>query len=274
MPVDLLVFVPSFLPLKTRHHMHTSDSILFATDGAIATLTLNLPARHNALDGTQLQIIYDHLAQLEESADSRVLIVTGSGEKTFCSGAALDALDSGAISGEMFATMTDRLASLSIPTICAFNGSAYGGGAEIGLACDFRIGFEDMRLYVPPARIGLCYPVNGIERFVTRLGLDSAKRLLLASEEFNGRQLLQMGYLTHLVEARQTRSAAHKLAQRMADYAPLSIKTMKMICNHCAEGSLDKQVANQAAQICNSSEDLQEGFLALREKRQPRFKGR
>ena len=240
----------------------------------IATVTLNIPAKHNALNGDHIQQFCAHLTRITNDKTIRVLIVTGAGEKTFCAGASLDQLGSGAIDGNQFAAMTDQLAALPIPTIAALNGSAYGGGSEIGLACDFRIGVQGMRVFVPPARIGLCYPVNGIERFVQTLGLTTAKRLLVASEEFSAEQLLQVGYLTQLVARESLFDVALELAQRMATYAPLALTAMKTICHQVAAGTLDRGAAHQIASACNDSEDLQEGLSAQKEKRQPIFKGK
>ncbi len=250
-----------------------AEGIDLRIDESIATITLNIPARHNSLAGEEIELLRQHLTQVQENPNLRVLIITGAGDKTFCSGAALNQLGSGSISGELFAEMTDQLAAISIPTICSFNGSAYGGGSEIGLACDFRIGIEGMRLFVPPARIGLCYPVNGIQRFVSVLGVNMAKRLLIASEEFNANDLLSAGYLTHLVTAQERLSKTAELAERMAGYAPIALKSMKNICNQASLSQLDKDAANLIAQTCNNSRDLKEGFLALAEKRSPVFNG-
>ncbi len=251
-----------------------TDGIDLTINENIATITLNIPSRHNSLAGEDIDLLRQHLTTVEKDSQIRVLIITGAGDKTFCSGAALNQLGSGSISGEIFAEMTDQLAAINIPTICSFNGSAYGGGSEIGLACDFRIGIEGMRLFVPPARIGLCYPVNGIQRFVSVLGVNMAKRLLLASEEFDAKALFSTGYLTHLVSREERHSKTLEIAQRMANYAPLALQAMKQICNQTALSQLDKEQANAIASACNSSEDLKEGFLALAEKRSPTFLGR
>lgn len=248
--------------------------LTLSLDGAIATITLNIPQKHNALNGDNIQLFCDYMDRVEQAPAIRVLIITGAGEKTFCAGAALDQLGSGAIDGNLFTDMTDKLANLSIPTIAALNGSAYGGGSEIGLACDFRIGVNGMRVFVPPARIGLCYPVNGIERFVQTLGVNAAKRLLLASEEFSAEALLSIGYLTSLVERENLDTEAQTLARRMAGYAPLSLRAMKTICQQVATGTLDKTEAQKIAEACNNSEDLQEGLSANKEKRPPLFKGK
>jgi len=251
----------------------TESGVKLSIEGSIATITLNIPEKHNSLDGDNIQRLCDHLDAVEQDSSLRVLIVTGSGNKTFCAGASLDQMGSGSIFSNRFAEMADKLAAVGLPTICAFNGSAYGGGSEIGLACDFRMGVKGMRLFVPPARIGLCYPVNGLQRFVSTLGLATTKRLMLASEEFFDEELLRIGYLTHLVDRAELKGRVQELAQRMASYAPLAIKAMKQIIQQAAVGQLDKQRANKMAQQCNNSLDLQEGLLAHREKRQPVFKG-
>jgi enoyl-CoA hydratase/carnithine racemase len=251
-----------------------SPAVDLSITGHLATLILNIPTRHNALDGDNIRQVCEHLATVAANPEVRVLIITGSGDKTFCAGAALDQLGSGAIDGDRFTDMTDRIAAMRIPTIAAFNGSAYGGGSEIGLACDFRIGIEGMRVFVPPARIGLCYPVRGIERFVNTLGLTTAKRLLVASEEFNAEQLLAIGYLTQLVSRAELPGAVDALAQRLAGYAPLAVQAMKAICQQVASIDYDRQSAIALAKACNNSEDLQEGLQAQKDKRPPVFQGK
>lgn len=247
--------------------------IQLSVEQHIATLTLNIPERHNALSSEDVQSVIAHIETVEANSDIRVLIVTGNGEKTFCAGAALDQMGSGALNGDVFATMTDKLAALTIPTICAFNGSAYGGGSELGLACDFRIGVNGMRVFVPPARIGLCYPVNGIERFVSVLGINMAKRMLLASEEFEAQALLEQGYLTHLVDREELIKTSRTLAERLAGYAPLALKAMKSIANQASCGRLVRDQAQDLHDACNASRDLQEGFASIKEKRPPNFQG-
>jgi enoyl-CoA hydratase/carnithine racemase len=243
-------------------------------DGPIATITLNIPERHNSLDNDNLTQFLAHLETVEQDNAVRVLVITGNGEKTFCAGAALNQLGSGNFDGDRFTQVPDKISAMKIPTICAFNGSAYGGGTEIGVACDFRIGMTTMRLFVPPARIGLCYPVNGIERYVNTLGLPTAKRLLIASEDFRGPELKEIGYLTHLVEPNELEATTQKLAQRMAGYAPLAMSAMKQICNQVADGSFAREEAQKLAEVCTASDDLKEGFAASAEKRAPVFKGK
>lgn len=250
------------------------EAVKLSIRGHIALITLNTPAKHNAVTAADMQLFKAHLQRLRETPDLRVLVLTGAGEKTFCAGAALDQMRSGSMDGELFNTLSDELAALSIPKICVFNGSAYGGGAELALCCDFRIGVEGMRMFVPAAKIGLCYPLSGIKRYVQRLGLITAKRILVAGEEFDDRALLDIGYLTHLVARDQLREAGLALATQIAAMAPLAVQTMKKICDQEAAGTLDEQQAQQWVAHCNQSEDLREGFLAREQGRSPVFRGR
>lgn len=251
-----------------------SSNVILSIDSSIATICLDNPEKHNSLTGDDITLFINYLDSVASNPDIRVLIVTSTPGRTFCAGASLNELGSGNLSGEIFETLTNRLAAMHIPTICALNGSAYGGGSEIGLCCDFRIGIKGMRLFVPAARIGLCYPLNGIQRYVQKLGPNTAKRLLVASEEFHGEELLAIGYLTHLVEPDELESKTREMAESINRLAPIAVQAMKQICDQAGAGALDHDAARQSVQRCKQSEDLQEGLTAAREKRPPVFSGK
>jgi len=251
-----------------------TDTILFEKTGHIGRLTLNNPDKHNSLGQQELEGIQDALSQVATDDQVRVLVVTGAGGKTFCAGASLQELNAGKISGDTFQNTTDQLAALAIPTVCAINGNVFGGGSELALSCDFRIGIEGTRLRVPAAAIGLCYPLSGINRFVERLGVSAAKRLLVASETMSADALLDIGFLDHLVMPAQLEDTVQDYAEHIAGLAPLSVKAMKQIIQQAASGGIDYELAQALSDECSNSEDLQEGFAAQREKREPRFTGR
>jgi len=250
-----------------------TDTILYERTGHIGRLVLNNPAQHNALGQEQLAAIQQHLGTVSGDEQVRVLIITGWGDKTFCAGASLQQLGSGNLSGDQFQETTDMVAHLAIPTICAINGNVYGGGVELALSCDFRIGIAGSKLRVPAAAIGLCYPISGINRFVERLGVSTAKRMLLAAEEMEAEALLQLGFLDHLVQPAALDNAAEALAQQVASLAPLAVRAMKQIIQQAASGRIDRDEAQALSNLCLNSADLQEGFSAKREKRSPRFQG-
>ena len=126
---------------------------------------------------------------------------------------------------------------------------------------------------VPAAAIGLCYPLSGINRFVERLGVNLAKRILVASEEFGAEAMLDIGFLDHLVLPSQREEATANLAEHIAGLAPMAVRTMKNILQQAAAGGIDMEHARELSDACLNSEDLQEGFAAQREKRKPSFRG-
>jgi enoyl-CoA hydratase/carnithine racemase len=251
-----------------------TDTILYSRTGHIGRLVLNNPNAHNSLGIQELEAIQQHLSDIKKDEQLRVLIVTGAGSKTFCAGASLKQLDSGQIDGDHFQATTDALAALAIPTVCALNGNVFGGGVELALSCDFRIGIEGTRMRVPAAAIGLCYPLSGINRFVERLGVNMAKRILVASEEFSADDMLEIGFLDHLVLAAQLEDQTNEMVHHIASLAPLAVKAMKAILQQAAAGAIDVEAASELSRVCRESEDLVEGFAAQREKRTPRFSGR
>jgi enoyl-CoA hydratase/carnithine racemase len=250
------------------------DTILYSRNGHVGRLVLNNPQRHNSLGREQLDAIKSYLARVAEDELVRVLIVTGIGEKTFCAGASLQELSEGQLGDDDFQQMTSQLADLAIPTICAMNGDVFGGGAELAVSCDFRIGVEGCHMRVPAAAIGLCYPLAGINRFVECLGVNLTKRILVAAEEFAADDLLEIGFLDHLVSPQSLDAFASNFAQHIADLAPLAVQSMKRILRMSAAGAVDLEVAGVLSARCLESQDLQEGFTAKREKRSPRFTGR
>lgn len=251
-----------------------TNTVLFEQSGHVARITLNNPDRHNSLGGDELKALQAHFDTVEADDSVRVLVVTGNGEKTFCAGAALHQLSGGEIEPDFFQHTTDKLAALRVPTICALNGSVFGGGVELALSCDFRVGVEGSRLRVPAAQIGLCYPLSGIKRFVERLGVNLAKRVLVSAEEFDDREMLALGFLDQLVPRDKLAATTTEMAERMAGLAPLAVQAMKEILQQAAGGGIDMERAQALSKRCADSEDLREGFKAQREKRAPDFTGR
>jgi len=245
-----------------------------SVDGHVARIVLDRPELHNALGADDLTAFRAHLATVQADETVRVLVVTGSGDSTFCSGALLDQIASGEMSGRIFETLTADLAGSRVPTVCALNGSAYGGGAEIALCCDFRIGVQGSRMAVPPARLGICYPASGLKRFVDAIGLSATRRLMMAGEELHAEEMLATGYLDRLVPPEELAAVTDELAGRLAGFAPLAMQAMKRILRDITTGALDDVEVERLVRRCETSDDLKEGLLARREGRAPEFRGR
>ena len=162
-------------------------------NGAVATLTLRKPRQHNRIAPEDSDVIRQHLTHLETTPGLRLLIITGSGDKTFSSGYTL-----GAIKDQLdsrFEDMLDHLERFPLPTLCALNGSVYGGATDLALCCDFRIGVHGSRLLMPASRIGLHYYPGGIRRYVTVLGLAASKKLFLTAQPIGDQEMLRIGFL-------------------------------------------------------------------------------
>lgn len=242
-------------------------------DGAIAIVTLDRPGKHNALGADDVADFRAILDELEPSRTTRVVLLTGAGDRTFSAGASLDEMQSGRMSGAVFDTLTDRLADFPLPTVCALNGNVYGGGAELALCCDFRVGEAATTVRVPAAKLGVCYPVGGLTRYVRRLGLPTANRLLLAAEPMAGEELYLFGFLTHLAPAGEVSERARALCEQLAGLAPLAVRSMKRIMLDAAGGAVDEKRAAKLIAMCSESSDLEEGLVAWQEGRDPEFRG-
>ena len=250
-----------------------TDTIQLHVRGTIAEITLNNPTKHNSLGKIELDALAACLQTVANDETLRVLVIKGAGDKTFCGGASLLDLRKGVITGDDFQAVTDLISSLTIPTVAALNGSVFGGGAELALSCDFRIGCAGMVLRVPPATMGLCYPISGICTFVRKLGPTLSKRLLLAAEKLIDDELLALGFLDHLVLPAEFEQTVDRYADQLAANAPLSVQGMKQIIDQIMNGALDKGWAQAIADQCWNSADLQEGLAAQKDKRSPVFKG-
>src|SRR5688500_18427539 len=159
--------------------------ILFDISGPRATITLNDPAKHNRLDPAGLTRLRQAIDQADADPSVRVTVLTGAGEKTFCSGYDLGSIQTGkdAVKGarpaeneDSFEKVMDRLEAMRMPTLCALNGGVYGGATDMARACDFRLGVKGMRFFMPAARFGLHYYPGGLRRYTQKVSPSFAKR--------------------------------------------------------------------------------------------------
>jgi len=248
---------------------------LLTIDGARATIRLRRPERHNALGAGDIAMLGALLDTVEARTRVRVLVLVADG-KTFCAGYDLDALAAAQQSGAAphavaFGTMVARLAGLRVPTIAAVSGSVYGGGTDLALACDFRIGVPAIELRMTAARIGVQYYAGGLQRFVERLGPGAAKRIFLTAEPLGAAELLRLGYLDDLVAADELASRVDALAATLALNAPSAVQAMKRALNAIAAGAADASAIDRAFAASLVSPDVAEGLGAYRARRDPAF---
>lgn len=242
-----------------------------SVDGAVATITLRRPGQANRLTPDDLAQLAALLAQVNAMPAVLVLLLRGTG-KYFCSG-----YDIASIGGERpvdFAGMVDAVEQARPVTIAVLHGGVYGGATDLALACDFRVGADGIDMFMPAARLGLHYYQSGMERYVSRLGLDNAKLLFLTAQKQNAQQMKNMGYLTHLVAPGELEAEVAGLAEACAGMAPIALLGMKRHLNHIARGTLDVQALQTDMRRAYESSDLREGQAAWAQKRAPRFNGK
>jgi enoyl-CoA hydratase len=221
-------------------------------DGRVATITLRRPDQANRLTPDDLATIAEHIGTVNAKPEVLVLLLRGSG-KYFCSGYDME--------------------EARPVTMALVHGGVYGGGTDLALACDFRLGVPGVDMFMPAARLGLHFYQRGLERYVSRLGLDNAKRLFLTAERIGADEMKAIGFLTHLVPADALQDTAERLAQTCAGMAPIAMLGMKRHLNLIALGRLDVADLLEDMRRAVQSDDLREGQAAWAEKRAPRFTG-
>ena len=240
-------------------------------EGQIGRITLNRPEAHNALTKAAMG---EMQAVLEGWADSdiRAVILTGEG-RSFCAGASLDELADGDWGTNPLTSLCAAVEGFKAPVIAALNGGVYGGGVDLALACDFRIGVEGMKMFVPPAKLGIHYEAEGIARAVQRLGAQMARRVFLLAEKFEAEVLLAHGFLDELVAPEALLARVEAQAKTLADLAPMAVQGMKQTILEVSQNRLDSHAAKTRVRACFASADHAEGLSAQREKRSPVFNG-
>jgi len=249
-------------------------------DRGRATIRLNRPAKLNRIEPADLAALADHIAAVDADEHVRVLVLTGTG-RVFSAGYHLGDLEdrkSGRSKlppqGARFEDVADALENCRVPTICALNGSVYGGSTDLALACDFRIGVLGSEMLMPAGKLGVHYYLTGMQRYVTRLGLAAAKRLFLRARPIDTDEMLRIGYLDQAVPPGALEATVDELVGILLSNAPLSLQHMKRALNQIARNDVDMETFNGGYRACSESKDLAEGITAWKERRPPRFEGR
>ena len=241
--------------------------------GHLATIILQRPAVANKLAPEDLDTLVSYMEEVNQSPDVRVVVLRGEG-KYFCSGYDISEVQNSQEKGSSFGEMVDAIEQCRAVTIGVIHGGVYGGATDMALACDFRVGSPSAEMFMPAARLGLHFYQAGLERYVTRLGVDTAKRLFLTCERLDSAEMKACGFLTHLVEPDALNSTVARLTETLSAMAPLPLFGMKKHLNLIARGQHDPAAIAQDVFQTVHSDDLKEGGTAWREKRKPVFKGR
>lgn len=251
----------------------------------VARLTISNPAKRNALDHPILDAITATLAELAQpGATCRCVIVTGA-HGMFSAGYDIGEIPeeefeerAEALVAHPFTEAIDALEAFPYPTLAVLPGHTIGGGLELALACDLRLALAEIKLGMPPAKLGLVYSHTGLRRFIDAIGAARTRELFLLGRYVDAATALQWGLVNRVAPAAELEDAALEIARELAGNAPLAQTGNKRVIAALlrAEGELPADVERELIELRRASfasRDMREGMRAFAEKRAARWRG-
>ncbi len=246
-----------------------------AADG-VARITLARPAHRNRLENADLATLMELFARIDADPSIRCVVLQADvlpERPVFSAGYNTGDFDAGP-APVSFEQVVEALERLRPVTLCALNGSVYGGATDFVLACDLAVGATGIEMRMPAAALGIHYYASGLVRYVSRLGVSAAKRAFLTARPLDAETLLHIGYLQELVPAQALAAHVSALAAHIATLAPQAVQDLKRSLNELARGDFDLERLRQRELASMASADFAEGRRAFAERRAPRFEGR
>jgi enoyl-CoA hydratase len=257
------------------------ENLLLERDGGVAILTVNRPKVLNALNTQTLDELRRAMLDLKRDEGVRVVILTGSGEKSFIAGADINELATQTpVSGREHAItgqhILDLIEHLGKPVIAAINGFALGGGCELAMACTLRIAADTAKLGQPEINLGLIPGYAGTQRLTRIVGRGRALELLLTGDQVTAQEAHRLGLVNRVVPAAELMAEAKKLAATLASKAPIAIRYILEAVHKGVEMPFAQGQVFEATLfgLVASTEDMREGTKAFLEKRKAEFRGK
>lgn len=252
----------------------------------VVRLTISNPAKRNALDHPILDAITAALGEMASAGSQvRCLIVTGA-HGMFSAGYDIGEIPeqefeerAEALVAHPFTEAINALEAFPLPTLAVLPGHTIGGGLELALSCDLRVAQAEIKLGMPPAKLGLVYSHTGLRRFLDAIGAPRTRELFLLGRYIDAPTALAWGLVNRVASSDQLQAMSLELARELADNAPLSQRGNKRVIAAllAAEGELSAEVEAELIGLRHASfasQDMREGMRAFAEKRPPRWTGR
>ena len=246
---------------------------------AVTVLTISAPKSLNALNSTVLQELGDAVSNL--APETRALIITGDGEKSFVAGADISEMANlnvpqGQTFGNRGAMVFRKIETLPIPVIAAVNGFALGGGCELAMACDIRICSENAKFGQPEVGLGIIPGFSGTVRLARLVGMGMAKQLIFTGKAIKANEALRIGLVNEVVPHAELMDKAMEIANQIAVNAPLAVSAAKQCINAEYDMDVDDAILyeNGIFGQCFGTQDQKNGMKAFLNKEKVAFEGK
>ncbi len=257
------------------------ENLIYEKRDGIAFVTFNRPKVLNALNRRTMEELREILIGARGDEAVRVLILTGTGEKSFVAGADIGELSQQTpVNGKEFSLfgqgVIHLLETMGKPSICAINGFALGGGCEVALACTIRIASKTAKLGQPEVKLGILPGYGGTQRLARLCGKGVAQELCLAGEMISADEALRIGLVNHIYEPAELLPAAEALAKKIIANAPVAVRYAMEAIERGVEMPQEEGLFLEATLfgLACATEDMREGTKAFLEKRAAKFAGK
>ncbi|HWQ89025.1 MAG TPA: enoyl-CoA hydratase-related protein [Desulfitobacteriaceae bacterium] len=259
-----------------------SSQLLVERQGQILKLILNRPEKGNSLTPVMLEQLAHHLGKVSSDREIRAIIISGAGDWAFSTGFDISKIgrvqNKPGIELEIQETAYTSIRSCPVPVIAMINGYTMGGGCDLMLNCDLSISSQKAKFAMPPAKLGVIYSPEGMERFVRAIGVTNTKYLFYSGRIISAAEALDMGLVNRVVDQKDLEQVTLALAEEIAANAPLTVRAVKeMLGKLSAEYSKSAALRSSFSDWIEkifTSEDCREGKQAFLEKRNPIFRGK
>ncbi len=255
-----------------------TDDVIFDVDGAVATITLNRPAKLNAVTPGMSDAIVAAAKTVNDSETIRCVIVTGAGERAFCAGSDIKELDTYDTPWQFRnrPDYCDAIKGLRKPTIAAVNGYAFGGGLETAMSCDIRIASDNAQFASPEIKLGWIGGGGMCAFLAQSAGASNAALMVMTGDAIDAQKALQWHLISEVVPQADLHARARAIAETIATRAPIAAETAKLNLKAAISMPIDKAIEYERdlQTICFATEDAAEGRAAFKEKREPVFRRR
>ncbi|MCC1485206.1 enoyl-CoA hydratase/isomerase family protein [Winogradskyella immobilis] len=256
------------------------DNILTVTENGITTVTINRPTKLNALNRATINELNEAFTEADKDKNTKVIIVTGSGDKAFVAGADISEFaDFSVKQGEQLAAkgqelLFDFIENLSTPVIAAVNGFALGGGLELAMACHFRLASSNAKMGLPEVSLGVIPGYGGTQRLPQLVGKGRAMEMVMTAGMIDANQALSYGLVNHVTELADLIPTANKIASKIMRNSSVAIgSAIKAVNANFKDGVNGYTTEIEEFGNCFGTADFKEGTTAFLEKRRAEFPG-